>query len=331
MRFPNIATLCAVLLIVMAIACGPTAAPASDPTKTPPPATTPDPDDSENKPTPIPPPADKPAKTPRPTATRAPGDPPPQKPEPTEPVSMPPTPTPRPRPIPHPDGLAGCHGYNMFAVARDERSHLSWCMDTVFADIHENCRFGDKESERELACAEERLRGVVDITIGGFAARCAGVTNSHARGRCMKARTEAIGAHLRALTAAWNHIVPIVDDNGNVKNHYNKMVSCVEAQGYVPPDPNRPLSWQQIDENKIDLKAIRSADPEVRRERLRVTNQCALDVGLYDAQDAAWLDAIHDLVETDPEGAAALKDAGVIAALEEPGPAPFLTVRPLGE
>ena len=107
------------------------------------------------------------------------------------------------------------------------------------------------------------------------------------------------------------------------------MSACVSDAGYEPPDPAWPLSWQQIDKDKVDLKALRSNDTAQKEQRLRVINQCALDEGLYDAQDAAWMATIRDMFREDPESVVALKESGVLSALEESGPAPFLTIRQL--
>ncbi len=95
------------------------------------------------------------------------------------------------------------------------------------------------------------------------------------------------------------------------------------AAGNAAAQTGPPLDMKAIE-------AIRSANPEERAERdrrLRVINQCALDEGLYDAQDSAWLETISTMPKTDPEGAKALKEAGVVSALELEGPAPFLTIR----
>ena len=69
--------------------------------------------------------------------------------------------------------------------------------------------------------------------------------------------------------------------------------------------------------------------PRAVEARLRAINQCALDVGLYAAQDTKWLAEIQRLFVADPEKVRPLKDEGIIDILQQPGPAPFLTLRQL--
>ena len=359
MQFPRLMFPCATVLLALAIACGPTASPqhgggekdADKPNPTASPTTsalspisiptaeaptpepidaTADPNDPENKP-PQTPPFDKPAQPPRPTSTRPPGDPPADTPTPWIPSTS--VPAPLPNPIrEHPDGVEGCKTLNMFIHTRSEILYMAWCGEALFQDVRENCKHETTTAEQR-ACGVERLKDVDLADLREHITPCAAITNDQEYEKCYYETLATYGAHLKAYTAAYNKVVQVVEDNSEVKERYMAMNLCVRDAGYEPPDPAWPLSWQQIDDTMLDMKAIeaiRSANPEERAERdrrLRVINQCALDEGLYDAQDSAWLETISTMPKTDPEGAKALKEAGVVSALELEGPAPFLTIR----
>ena len=57
------------------------------------------------------------------------------------------------------------------------------------------------------------------------------------------------------------------------------------------------------------------------------SDQCAKQVGLYEAQDAAWLAEVTKLAREDPAKAQPLLEWGILEILEQPGVAPFLTQR----
>ena len=59
---------------------------------------------------------------------------------------------------------------------------------------------------------------------------------------------------------------------------------------------------------------------------MRVINQCALDTKLYDTQDEKWQAEIRGRFNSDPETLRPLKEEGILAILEEPGPALFLMI-----
>ena len=64
-----------------------------------------------------------------------------------------------------------------------------------------------------------------------------------------------------------------------------------------------------------------------RTARHNAIDQCAMDVGLYDAQKELWITEGYRLSREDPDKARALKEHGLIAAMEMDGPPIFLQRR----
>lgn len=331
------AAACALLLLVLAIACGPAAAPGrplaqSAPAAEPDPTPSPDPNAPEPtvtpKPTSPPPPTkdpekDKPA---RPTPTRSPDDPLPPTPKPS-PERRVPTGNPLPVDEPHPDGMDGCRAMNIFSMPYSEDRYWTWCMEALSADLRENCR-GEGSTQAELACAANRLADVQSYLMRLVFVPCAAVSNEDDYLQCGWDSPGIQEAHFRDLVSVWNDVVAIVEADAEVKARYGRMAECVRDAGHEPPE--RPLVWHQIDPDKIADKANRQTTGEERaaeEERLRLINRCALDTGLYEAQDAAWQIAIRDIADAAPHRVKPLEDERIIAVLEQPGPAPFLTIR----
>ena len=278
------------------------------------------------KPPPLEPPTPKPTKPPRPTPTREPGDvaPPTYTPEPT-PVPI--TPDPPPAYPEHPDGLEGCKSLNRFSSTREEILYMYWCYDTATVHVRDTCR-GTGTTWEEQQCAYREIEDFKDYGFREVIGPCVAISERGARQECFAGTAEAAHAHNRNLILVWNDIVAAVDADPEVKVRYRAMVECVRGAEHKPPDPSYPLSWQQIDESKIELKQYRGPDEkEAANRRLRAVNQCALDTGLYQAQDDAWRAEIWRIFQENPDRIAPLKFEGVIDLLDEPGPAPFLTIK----
>ena len=168
----RVAILCALLLLVLAVACAPVAPPESPsgddpneqaektesdgsgdekPTATPkptrPPEPTPKPDrDSDGKPEPTRHPDDPPSPTTEPTST----------PGPITPASAPVDPMP-----PHPDGMAGCYSMNLYQMSVDEVPFMFWCQRVLSEDVAQNCQgAGDGTTEDEKKCGIQLLADV---------------------------------------------------------------------------------------------------------------------------------------------------------------------------
>ena len=312
--------------LVLLVACGPTAPPSQSgapPVPTPHPDAPSDEDDSADKPTPDIPPTDKPTKPARPTPTRDPGDPP----SPTKPL-LPPPPTADPNRVPdsppaeHPDGIAGCRTINLFVVPVEDTRYLTWCMETLSDDVKANCQ-GTGTADQELACARQRLAEVKDYGMRETFVPCAAITDQEAHATCWEDTARAHEEHYAHLIVVWNEILPVVDRDPEVKEHFNVMVECVQSHGKQSPQLGEPLLWQWLGDGPPP--AGRRYEKEARWQQ--IVDSCAHESGLYDAQDFAWIATVRDLAKRDPDKAATIRDAGLVEVLETPGPAPFLINR----
>ena len=156
---------------------------------------------------------------------------------------------------------------------------------------------------------------------------CSAITNEGNRLACGRRVNAATTEHLRVHWATWAEILHTVDSNADVKAKKVAMADCVEEKGYSRPDPVSPIRWQ---EHKApdDRKTLRG-DPESARAatiaRLTAIDECAVEVGLYAAQEVVWMAEIRRLNEEDPAKAKPLMDNGIVEALKADGIASFLT------
>ena len=277
------------------------------------------------------PPLIEPTDTPSPTAV------PPSSPvpEPTEPTpvptstAVPMTPEPVPEAPQHPGGLEGCKTLNQFIVPPEEFKYLFWCQETANRHVYDEC-YGTGSTWEEKQCAYRELEDFKDYGLRWGLTVCAGISDDEDRDACNLERAEAFWTHLRDLIAIWNEITAAVDVHPKVKAAYVETVACIEGKGKEPPG-SISLPWQQIDLTKKSARAHqrRNASEDERRaetKRYSVINQCALDTEFYAAQDLAWQEEIWRIHREDPDRVRSLAEAGVIDILEEPGPAPFLTI-----
>ena len=334
------------LLLALAVACGPASPQAQsdgeagpfaqadgDAPATPKP-TPPVPEDGSGKtddppkPTRVPPPTEKPPEEPLPVPTRAAGDPESPTPSPTEPIPPSEDPVTQDIPVqPHPDGhLEGCRTLSPFSASYEQIRATAWCMEELGADVQQHCR-GTGTSQEEKACAVSRLANVRSYFMREMGPACMAISDQNAQAQCQEDFWLASITHQESLLTIWNVILDAVSTNPEVKVHYSAMVRCVREQGYEPPRYAGRLTWQEIDKDRIPEKPQRSKTERVsHRERLRVINQCALDTKLYDTQDEKWQAEIRGRFNADPAPLRPLKEEGILAILEEPGPARFLII-----
>lgn len=280
------------------------------------------------RPTETPKPTPKPSETPVPEPTRDPDDP-----IPTPAPETDPTPVESGEPFnpspPHPDGLEGCRSLNLWSDPYDHIIYHSWCADRLMVGVHSQCS-GIGTGEEQQACAVEWLADVQSYLMREFSAPCIGAED---RAQCADDMAVAMSGHFRDFNAAWNSILIAVTDDGDVKARFARMNTCVEDLGYEALDPNIPPPWQQINPDNVEVKPNRTASEQealaAHIARLRAVHQCSLASGLYEMQDTKWQSEIQDLLTDAPEQAEAMKNEGIIEILEEPGAAPFLTLRGL--
>ena len=75
---------------------------------------------------------------------------------------------------------------------------------------------------------------------------------------------------------------------------------------------------------KPNRMALTKEQMSARIEMYNAMDECAIDVGLYDAQKELWTIEVNRLLRDEPEKAQALKEHGLIAAMEMEGPPTFL-------
>ena len=333
----------AFLAMAAVIACGPASNPESnennpdgDPaaTATATPTETPKDDGDPTKepePTETPKPSGEPTKEsePSPTPTRHPDDPPGATsiPTPTYAPQPPRTPKPlfRPRPDPvHPDGLAGCRSWNIFASPWDDSQYSSWCIEALGQDVADNCRSAGG-TENQLACGRDRMADVVDATHRG-AAVCQAVTDDDDRRTCFSDNIRKFGTNMEEISEFWPLIQQKVDSDPDIKERKIAVGQCLVDQGYERPNQGAPLPWH--DRKPLMVKPNRMAltkeQMSARIEMYNAMDECAIDVGLYDAQKELWTIEVNRLLRDEPEKARALKEHGLIAAMEMEGPPTFL-------
>ena len=238
------------VLLAMAavIACGPVSNPESngnnpdgDATKEPEPTETPKPSgeptkEPEPSPTPTRHPDDPPGATSIPTSTYVP--------EPTATPGTKPPSTPRNlRPV-HPDGLAGCKAWNIFASPLDDVQYIFWCAKALDKDVADNCRSAEG-TENQLACGRERMADVVDATNREGAA-CNAVTDDDDHRECYSRSFRRFGTNMVEIQEFWLLIQQKVDSDPDVKERKIAVGDCMVDQGYEHPDPNAPLPWHDL-------------------------------------------------------------------------------------
>ena len=328
---PMVAAFVVVLLVV--VACGP-ASPQrysgdgsrasnqeTEPTATPgaPDKATPTP-----KPTLQPPHTLKPSPTPKVEPTRSAGDPP----SPTHTPSGAPSPPSDDTSIdPHPEGLDGCRTISPYGSSLREHSYGAWCMTALMNDVEDACSGVGGGTADEKQCAVNRLSDVRSYMIRNAITPCAAVSDRDDREVCKQESLQAAGEHQRAFRAVWNEILLTVRDDAKVKETFRSMAQCVVDAGYEAPSGSQPFPWQEADRKRPNRER---RDPDlVNGERLLAINQCSIDTGYYEEQEAVWRSELRRLAVEDMEKVSPLFEEGLHDIIDLPGPAPFLVLRQL--
>ena len=279
-------------------------------------------------------PAEEPTKTPVPTPTRHPDDPP--SPTATPVPTHPPTTTPDPglvdpviRRVPHPDGVQGCRSMNMFVATPRDYDYSNWCRDTLEADVKAQCS-SQEGPEAQLRCAREHLSDA-QMPFLKFMLPCTAITNADASSACVEEEFIEWATKQNQVWEVWPQILSRVDSDGEVKVRKQEIAKCMLERGYDEFDVAAALPWQigeKPDEEKpVKRYATTEEERAARRARYADLNECALESGIYDVQEALWFAEVRRLEQQDPASVEALLYFGLKEALEREGPAPFLTFR----
>ena len=327
-----------VLLLLLGVACGPTA-PAGDtgneektplaPTPTVSPDALDDKADEEQKPTAVPPLTQKPDERTKPAPTRDIGDPasPTVHPE-ADPTQVQPDLSEGVNSgLPHPQGLDGCRVMNVFAIPYDEFQYQPWCMTAMMEDVANVCRGAGDGTEDEKRCARSRLADVPAYSLREVLVPCAGISDEDDLAQCNEQSLVNAGQHYTNLRSVWNDILMATVDDANVKHAFAALATCIREAGYDPPDGASPLPWQEKDETKGDDDAVRKRSIIDDNVRLMAIDRCAITTRFYEAQKDKWLSEIYRPAASDPHSVEPLLMEGMDDVLTEPGVPPFLTIR----
>lgn len=317
------------LLLIIALACGPTATPqqgGGEP-QTPQPtrqATTPPEDTAISTATPTPV-----AGMPEPPKTA--GQPTPTT-DPTLRELLGPKPTPQPEsqtsPA-HPEGITGCRTLNVHSATYDEIRTLSWCAEELVADVIEACSdISGSTAEQELNCAKNKLADVESYILREYMVPCMAISTNQEREQCRQNAGTAFANHTRKFEAAWISILNAVHDDEQVKLRRAATDQCVTTAGQTPLD-DEPFPWQQTDEKRIEKPAkMTAAQQQALETRYRRIDQCATEQGLYAAQEEAWITELQERFRDDPNSVQPLFDESIKTILEEDGIALFIRLDP---
>ena len=322
------------MALVALMACGP--ADEADGGKDGDPPATEVPETATPKPTETPKPDGEPTKAPEPT--KEPEDPA-STPEPAPTAEPSPTPEPTIDPdliddhiysTPHPDGIEGCRAMNMWVIhIKDELRYSAWCEQTLEFDVQAHCA-SSVGTEEQLACARDRLDAVENLDVR-FLYACSAITDPDGATDCLRDALARVDDAWNKTWAAWPGILNTVDSDPDVKAKKIAVADCMAEGGHDRPDPDDPIKWQTNNKPDPDYKPLREPPTQAQMDawklRDKALDQCATDRGLYEAQDSKWNEEVRRILKEDPETAGALKDLGLITAMERDGIFPFLMQR----
>ena len=354
LRRRMVITLAALVLLIVAIACGPVAPedaltpaaiqqPAPIPDSGAAETLTPAPKPTETPTALLPQPTKLPTLLPKPTETPTPLPP---KPAPLPTLPPKPTETPLPTPfptrdlrtpaptlapdLPHPEGLAGCFEMSIFVSAPTEYSdYMSWCDEQISVLVRANCQ-GSGDWADEVNCADRELENARSYFIRSGFYRCFAITESDARERCGAEVGGLLNDQFYGLWDAWPKVRHAANRAPAVVSALGDVVACLEALGYEQVDTGLLFQWQRFDNPDTFDQREEDYTPEqkaARSELAEPADQCARQAGYYAAQDSAWTAEVERLYQEEPETAQPLRNEGILEILQAPGVAPFLTLR----
>ncbi len=299
-------------LVILALACGPAAAPDSGA-----PAIGP----FAQGDTPAEPP--KPTSTPDPYPTKP--NPIPSTPVPTKPptADQPPAATPFPA---HPEGLEGCKSVAVFKYEADVE-HQGWCAEQLTQHVRNTCQQEPTEAEQRQ-CGEDIVQEYRSVLYRYGASRCAGMrSGSSAKLECVHRSSEDLEKGLVSMFEAWDKVRIGGNRDPNVVTAMKDVVTCLEGRGFEDIDQGLLFVWQGA-ESPGDMKAgegqLSVTEKSLAADLLEPSIDCGKQHGLFDAQDVAWVTELRRLDKEEPETVADLIREGLMEALDKPGTAAFL-------
>ncbi len=317
------------LILIIALACGPTAPPQQETSQTP----TPPPTRQAAQP-----PEDAAISTPTPAPVVGTPETPKAAGQPTlttdatlrELLGPMPTPQPGSQITPaHPQGIEGCRTLNVHSATYDEIRTIAWCADELIADITAQCSNNSgNTAAQELACAKTALTNVESYILREYLVPCMVISSNQAREQCRQDAGTAYATHTRKFEEAWISILNAIHDDEQVKLRRTATDQCVTAAGETPLE-DAIFPWQQTDDQKIEKPAKMTAEQRQTLEtRYRLIDQCATEQGLYAAQEEAWITELQERFRDDPDSVQTLFDEGIKTILEEEGIALFIRLDP---
>ncbi len=235
---------------------------------------------------------------------------------------------------PHPEGLAGCQNLSIFASDSQEMlSYDGWCLEATSEALVSLCQ-GVGDSLAEQACADQYLTNWKDYDIQ-LLLSCTTISKHEARQHCGLQAFITIGENRRGVRQVWPELQTAVAGNASVKAAYQKVIRCLADQSFNEINPKLLLYWQghwtYFGDPAAGKAQLDNFTPEelALAEKVAIpSDQCAKQEGLYAAQDSAWLVEVRRLIKEDPDKAQPLLNWKILEILEQPGVAPFLTLRP---
>ena len=307
--------------LLLALACGPAAAPAApgtqaEPTPTLEPEATPDPAQAEPTAHPTP------DLTPR-TKTPVPNPP---DPLPTHTATPGVRPTSTPLPV-HPQGLEGCKNLVLFGDDDLEGSSevVDWCMGQLTISVGACLQESSPEAQRR--CGENIADEYRSYYLRYSSPRCAAIEDSEAQRECRMDSNDDFDKALGDMYGAWEKVRIGAEGDPAVAEAWKDTTTCLEEHGFKNIDRDLLFAWQRLSP-PADWEAYeRGLSPEKKDLRFRMdqpARDCAKEHGLFDAQDIAWAEELRRLGKTEPELVGGLINEGLLEALDKPGTARFL-------
>ena len=312
------------LMFVMAafLACAPVAPPSDG---TPSGGEPPPPLAQEDEPTRTPDPTEKP--TPGPDPTPVYDDPHPTKgPLPEE------TPEPTPAPEPtvaqdtaHPQGIEGCKGVVMLAGNTD-MAHQGWCADQLASHVASSCS-SETTTDDQLSCGENVVSGFNSLLFRKAGFQCSAITRLDDRRQCLDESSDQFEASLQELNIAWERSRAAVGQDPKVQKAWEKTQECLKGKGFENVPRELVFGWQEAkfpDEKRKSDSALNDAERKLMERLVKPSGECAVQEGLYAAQEAAWITEIRRLETESPQVVEILVKEGFLTGLDKPGVSFFL-------
>ena len=228
--------------------------------------------------------------------------------------------------VPHPDGVEGCKNIGLFYSPLETRLYGSWCSHETIKDMRSQCT-GIGTSEEELACSEAYFADWKN-GFSKFVTVCLVYTDQGTGYSCLEEKD--LGANFLALGEVWEATRLVVARQPAVTAAHAKVVQCLAGKHFPGVPDDFYYSWQHepFVEAPTWYSGLTDAEKVLLSAVVEPMNECAENSGIYEAQDAAWLAEAQRLVAAEPTRAQPFIDWGILASLEEEGPAPFLFYNP---